>query len=233
MSIATLARRFTGSTPSPPKSPAVFDLPALEQRLATAEGIVPDLEHQRRQLLLDADAGIASAAEELARITSTLADARRTADDLRDMVAVARELQAQKDAEAREALRQSQLNAVRQHLRLRDAAAERFEAAQMAAIEAYRDIVEHSEKARAACPVGSKWPNRAFSLRGEIRDAAANELFRLGCQQTTTGAAADFPGGQRDLSNGFHPETAPQSLHAKLTAATTYVLHCMTGDPAP
>ena len=66
-SLASLARRAAG-LPSPPQTAAAYDLlPTLETRLASAEAAIPELEKQRRPLLLDADAGLPGAPEELAR----------------------------------------------------------------------------------------------------------------------------------------------------------------------
>jgi hypothetical protein len=205
----------------------------LGARLATAEAAIPELERQRRPLLLDADAGLPGAADELARVTQLLADTRQVAADVRDMIAEATEREAETNAAAREALCATQLNAVRQHLRLRDEATETFVRLQADAIAAWRLLVRHSEAARAACPVGRTWPVESLCLIGEVIEATAVELYRVGAHLDDIGRnVSGFPGG---AVADFRLRGAPGALTPlldKVRGASARVLAYLTGKEA-
>jgi len=208
---------FARRTTAPPSPTALALVPTLEARLQTATEAIPGLEARRRSLLLDADNGIEGAADELASVSQALADARRTAADVRDMLAVAREREAVKNAAAREALRQSQLASCRQHLRLRDSAAERFATAQAEAIAAWRELLVQSDRARAACPVGSTWPLGGLTTPSELHVAVESELDRLD---------SAFPGARRaDLRQPSEP------LAERLHTSSRNLMAAIGGQP--
>ena len=154
---------------------------------------------------------------------------------MRDMLAAATEREAEKNAAAREALRASQINALRQHLRLRDDACQAFVEAQTAAIAAWRDLVKHSEAAKAACPVGGAWPSNSLCVFGDLKAVTELELYRVGAGLNAVNQNRfGFPGGHvSDFSLAGRPGDIPPMVET-VRAASARVLARLTGkDDAP
>lgn len=128
----------------------------------------------------------AAAVAELAELNAAT---RTVEDELRSLAASHTEairLQALADHVARENLANSQASAVRAHLSAMKSAAKDYEAAEVARSKAWKALLNASDKAANACPVGMAWPPdwpsyqalsnlaawHAWQIAGEVRPSA-------------------------------------------------------------
>ncbi len=185
-----LARR-SGLIHTPAAPPPMNTLFDHADRLAAAEGAIAALEAKRPALLFDSDAGDPNAKADLLAVDADLAEARKTADDLRLVIAEGGRRLAAKDKAALAMIRASQVRATKEHLRLARNAAQSFANAQQAACEAFRLLLKHRAAAAAAAP-GGMLAAGSLVYPGEIIGAVQLDLWRLG--HDVQHPQASFPG---------------------------------------
>ncbi len=153
-----------------------------------------------------------------------LADAERHVETLRAAHAVAlRQDDAHLDGQ-RQALRQSQLEALRKHLHARDAAAKDLSEALAKAGAAYRALQDKTSKALAACPVGAEWPARAEFTAGHIERLVAAEMHRVSAGPDGKGA---LPGAATDPMHRHNAE-ALRPLSEVISQASAFATEKLT-----
>jgi small-conductance mechanosensitive channel len=209
--------------PQPP-----LQAPEIEQRLNHAQARVSELYAQRRGTALDAETGDTAAAAQLENLNREIAAANDRVATLRAAheAAIERDeatLQAQ-----RAALQRTQLAAVRKHLEARNAAAVALTAALDAAAKQFHILLERSDKAQAACPIGMTWPHGALCEADPLRNLVVAELYRLsatpGNKDGHALPGAGFPSSEYE----WQPATIPP-MAERVGAASAYVLAKLTG----
>ena len=145
-------------------------------KLSQAQDVLDQLEDQRGNaalLAIDNPAG----QKALADLKAQIATQKDHIGDLKAALAVA-EKQANELIQAqRKSLQKSQYLAASKHLDLLNAAATDYAKAIKDAATAYRTMHEHSNKARAACPLLTDWPGFALS-ESELIRLAGGEAYR-------------------------------------------------------
>lgn len=203
--------------------------PQIEPRLRAAEARLAELDAQHGVLALAdvmAEPGAKDNLDHWAQeIDAQRVDVRR----LRAAYRAAKEADDEAERSARASIRQSQIFACVKYLRDRDAAAVELSAALGTAMAAFRRLVERSERAQAATPIGSIWPLGAQTHFGELKHLVEAEIFRLG-GDPGIGNKRSFPGATcPDIRLLNQPEKVP-ALPDVLSAASAYVIATLKGE---
>lgn len=148
-----------------------------------------------------------------------------------------RELAAERVAKARAEVHRSQLNACRQHLSRRDAAAAKMSEHLQGAITEFQKAVQAAEKALAAAP-GAIPPAGSMCERVTFSQAVRHELFRLSAPlmaglDGTVAPSRAFPGAlPPDIRTMGEPDKQPP-LAEQTKAASDFFIATLTGRPIP
>jgi hypothetical protein len=202
------------------------DPAALQTRLADAIRRIRELESQYATVSLEWAAGGPAEAAKRDRLEADVTAAKRDRDALSAALALAREAEAIRDRENAAAIRATQVRAVVQQLRARTRAAVELSAAIEQAADAFRRMISASEKARAACPIGTAWPMGGLVEFHELRKLVEIELYRHGGDPSLSHARS-FPGGHpRDLSK-ISDLASLKPLAEELQAADDFVINTL------
>jgi hypothetical protein len=222
--ILTKARERITGAPSAPQAPSIAPrLQAARDRLAV-------LQAQHDELALDATLDVAGAKERLATLIAEIATARDALATLKGAHTAAEKRDAEVIRDQRAALRKAQLASVKAGLQKRDEAAVKLAEAIGKAVEQWKEVVKQSEKAEAACPVGSAWPSGAVTALNALQRIVANELYRVDGGHALGGASRSFPGASPTdfVSLGDASKIVP--LATRLSENSAYILASL-GDP--
>lgn len=204
------------------------DPATLQTRLADANRRIRELESQFAAVALEWAAGGSTEAVKRDRLETDLTTAKRDCDALRAALALACEVEAARERENAAALRAKQVRAVVQHLRARTRAAADLSNAIALAVAAFRDMVNASDKARAANPIGGPWPMGGLIEFHEIKRLVEVELYRLSQVPGSLNRARSFPGS--DPHNITLPDPASlKPIAEALQAADDFVIASLKG----
>jgi hypothetical protein len=222
--ILTKAReRITGTSSAP-------QAPSIAPRLQTARDRLAALQAQHDELALDATLDVAGAKERLATLVAEIATARDAVATLQGAHAAAEKRDAEVIRDQRAALRRAQLASVKAGLHKRDEAATALGKAIAEAVSHWKELVKQSEKAEAACPIGSVFPSGAITALNSLQRIVANELYRVDGGHALGGASRSFPGASPTdfISLGDASKIVP--LATLLSENSAYILATL-GDP--
>jgi len=218
----SILERALGAKPKP-VDPAI-----LQTRLADANRHIRELESQYAAVALEWASGGPTEAAKRDRLEADITAAKRDRDALTAALALAREAEAARERENAAALRAKQVRAVVQHLRGRTRAAAELSAAIAQAASAFKAMIEASEKANAACPIGSAWPMGSLCSFGELKKLTEAELYRHGGDPSLSHARS-FPGADaRDFTKAGNPASLTPIVDA-LQAADDFVINVLKG----
>jgi hypothetical protein len=182
------------------------DPAALRRRIAEQHALVQSLDAEHAQASLEWASGASGSSAKLEELEGRLGTARREARALAAALSLAEQHEAQRERERLAALSAAQIRAVEQHFAARDKAAEELAIALDNAASAYRRLVERSQKAHGATPLGMTWPLGSPWHVGELRALVEREIYRLSSNGSLSGAEI-FPGGKcGDLRNLNQPD---------------------------
>ncbi len=224
MSILTKARERITGAPSAPQAPAIAS------RLQVARDRLAALQAQHDELALDATLDVAGAKERLATLIAEIATACDAVATLQGAHTAAEKRDAEVIREQRAALRRAQLASVKAGLQKRDEAAAKLAEAIEKAVEQWKEVVKQSEKAEAACPVGSAWPSGAVTALNALQRIVANELYRVDGGHALGGASRSFPGASPTDFTSLGDASKIVPLATRLSENSAYILASL-GDP--
>jgi hypothetical protein len=182
---------------------------AIQAKLDAVRAALPDLESRVGDLAYQVELGDATATAKLATAKTALNDARDRIENLSLSLIRANAARDQATEASREKLRISQREAVRQHLAHRTEAGQRLAIAMGQMIEAWHDLVQHTEEMVKAAPLGEPFPAGTTSTFHEIKAAIADELWRQGGDPLNAGRG--FPGAKSsNLMFLNNPAAAPE-----------------------
>ena len=119
---------------------------------------------------------------DLAGLQKQLTAARERVAMIQAALKAAQERDQQLLQQQRAAMQKTQLNSVKKHLEMRDAAAADFVKHITDAAAAYHKLQDHSAKAKGACPVGTTWPIHDRGV-DQVKRHVQHEIFRAGGDQ--------------------------------------------------
>jgi hypothetical protein len=199
----------------------------IEGRITEAEADVTQLTTDHRRAALDAEANVPGAAERLISLLERLQAAQARVVNLRSALIAAQEEEELGRRRLQAKLRKDNLAKIAVAFGRRDEAADRLSQHIAAAVAAWHELLEASEKAALPVP-GIDYPPGAMTGAGELRRAVERELFRLGAVALDHGR--DFPGGQAyDVMVRDQPETI-QPLPELLKDASRIVTAILRGE---
>ena len=174
MTVLDTIRAKTG--PKPPTSTE------LKRQLETAQAQLANLEAQHGALALDALANVPGADDKLKDLEAQLSAQRSRIATLKAAHGTAGEREAAALAAHRAGLQKSQRRAAANHLSAREKAAIALSAALEEAAKQYRALIQSSEKAQAACPILTSWPNGSLCGFDAVRRLVTGEMWRVSAQ---------------------------------------------------
>ena len=204
-----------------------MNIAEIERKLASAQQDVGAFGHEYSEAALDALNGKPGAQNRVESLEAAHARAAALVKQLAAALRAAQERDAATLLANRAALRKTQLLACKSHLSTRDKAADALATTLFEAAKQWKILLEHSEKARAACPIGAQWPEGGAGAHGQLARLVTREL-RL----------ASFNAGLVDPYRSL-PGSAPIDdtpnllpLVTEMRQATACVLAAITGKPA-
>jgi hypothetical protein len=167
-----------------PPVPVGPDLaPSVQAKIDDATARIRAIQQEIPAASLDAVTEVEGAADRLARLQSHLAAVGDELATLQHAFGEAEKQDRRKWQQQRAAIHRSSWLAVKRHLDARDAAAQTMSVAIENAVQAYRDMLDHADKAMRA---GAALASTDLQTAGhrlapsELYKAASLELFRLG-----------------------------------------------------
>lgn len=214
------------------------DPAAIKQRLDAIKTELSELESEHATASLAWATGEATNATELDRIDTAIAGAKRDQRALRAALQLATEARDRANRERLEGIRRTQINAVAQHARASERAAEDFTAALDTGVVAFRKMIEARGKMMRACPAGSIWPGlNARCSEPEVRRMIQQEIARLSwIDGDLRGVEVAFPGASRDnvVVDGLDPLASPTTyptLAERFKSTNDWLLRYFRGEP--
>lgn len=210
----------------PPLTPSPNE---IEARIREAEASAAQLDAEHSRAALEAEGGASGASERLAASVERRQAHRARLETLRSALVAAREDEERRRARLQAKLHRENLSRVTAALDRRDEAAARLSQHIEAAVAAWHDLVDWSDKATIPL-AGTGLPPGSMTGLGELRRAVERELYRLGAGSIDH--TRDFPGGRaHDLELLDLPERLP-SLAAAVKEASGYAVSHVGGEPA-
>lgn len=210
----------------PAAKPAAVPIPKapdIAAQLATAENDLAALESQHGRAALDA---IAGSPDRLTALNGKLSETRERVSMLRAAHKAALERDEETIRAQRAALRKTQIAAMRKHIEARDQHAVALAVAIAEMAKHYHGLLDRSEKAERACPIGSQWPQHdgwAATKRYVI-----NEFFRVSASPGNQDGRS-LPGSEEpDARFTWQPDAIPP-LPERIAKASAGVLAIVTG----
>ena len=209
----------------PPLTPAPAE---LEAKIAAAEARLELARADHAQAALEAEGGLPGAAERLTRAAELRNAAFDRVEDLRGALTAAQAEVERQRARMQAKLRKENLARVAAALDRRDEAAGHLSEHVGAAVAAWRELVEWSDKAAIPVP-GGVVPDGALLKVGELRRLVERELYRQGARALDHGH--DFPGGRPyDVMMADQPDRLP-ALAEECKAASRWALKTLAEQP--
>jgi len=203
-------------------------LPAeVQKELASAQAQLADLEGQHGAAALDAMAHEPGAEGRLEDLNRKVVGARERVHTLTGALRVAREREEASILAQRAALQAAQRKAAIQHLRARDDAAVALGGLLEEAAKQYRTLLDRSEKAQAACPILTQWPDGSLCNFADIQRLVVGEMYRV----SATSGTDDWklPGAREPhLNYQWNPQAIPK-LGDQMKTASAFVIGKLTG----
>ena len=206
-----------------PKPIQPLQAPEIETRLKAAKARLAELEAQHGPAALDAVAGSLDASEHLADLNQRLTKVREQVATLHSAHAAAVARDAATVQAQRTALRKTQINAIRKHLEARDAAAIALSSALEEAAKHFHTLLDRSEKALRACPLGMTWPDATLCELDALRALVANEMLRASASPANREGHKFTDPTLPSLDYAFQPKAVPL-LADKIKAASQYTI---------
>jgi hypothetical protein len=150
-----------------------MNIAEIERKLARAQEDVGGFGAEYAEASLDALNGKPGAQNRVDSIEAEHARAAALVKQLSAALAAAKARDEEELRANRAALRKTQTAACKAHLNARDRAAEAMSTALLETARQWKLLVEHSEKAQNATPIGTRWPE------GDAAASAYGELVRL------------------------------------------------------
>ena len=209
-----------------PMAGATLKAADVAAQLATAENDLAALESEHGNAALDA---IAGNPDRLAALNGKLNEARERVS----MLGAAHKAALERDEAViqaqRAALRKTQIAAMQKHIEARNQHAVALAAAIAEAAKHYHGLLDRSEKAERACPIGSRWPQHdgwAATKRFVI-----NEFYRVSASPGNQDSRA-LPGSEPSGADTQWNPAAIPPLADRIKAASAGVLETITGKSA-
>jgi hypothetical protein len=199
----------------------------LKKELSAAEGRIAELESQHGAAALDTFAQEPGAQGRLDDLTRQLAAGRERVQTLRAAHRTALEREEAATLAQRAALQAAQRKAAIKHLHARDEAAAACGAALEEAAKQYRIVLERSEKAQAACPILTQWPDGNLCGLSDIRRLVTGEMYRVSATSSRDDRAlpgAHFP----SIETEWNPK-AIVPLADQMKAASAWIISRLIG----
>jgi hypothetical protein len=212
--------------------------PLIRARLGAAERALAQLEADQDRLYLADVLNEPGAADALTSWREKVEIQRHEVHRLRAALRAAEAADSAAKRSQDDALHDMAVNSVRQHLHARDRAAVELSAALETAAEAWRTMLERSDKAsRVFFGPDHRWPQEALCGLQDLRRLVEGEIYRIGAGSATrNGVARDqaLPGAVcHDLRLANQPERVP-ALVDVLKTATAHTLAVLQGkQPVP
>lgn len=203
----------------------------LMKELVAAKAQLVELEGQRGVTALDAFNNEPGAASRLEALNRQLAAGRERAQTLEAAHAASIEREQAATLAQRAALQAAQRKAAIGHLRARDAAGAALSEHLEKAAEQYRILIERSEKAQAACPVMTQWPDSSLCGSSVLTSLVQNEMYRVSAK--TGRDPLTLPGSQHPHVNLEWNPKGIKALGDQLKAASEFVIAKLTGKAQP
>jgi hypothetical protein len=162
----------------------------IESRIGDTEGKLREADAQHGHAALEAEAGLPGASERLTAIAERRKALNERLETLRSALVAAHEEAGRRRARLHAKMKKENLARLGAALDARDEAATRLSEHIKAAVAAWRDLVDLSDKATLP---GLELPLGSLVGVGELRRAVERELFRLGASMDHP---KDFPGAR-------------------------------------
>lgn len=202
----------------------------LEQRLASAEADLTALRGRLEIAAFDMASDVHGADRRYAEIGAEVVLATERVEALRIAIPAARKNLEAEQARNRDAASKAKIEAVRQHLRLRDQAIAQFEVSIGEAVTAWKKACSQADKARLAAPSSVAFPERvAITSTPDINRAVAHELWRVGSDPQSLSGVHAFPGSKSPSVNQRHNLQAIPSISEVMKKATAAAMDIITG----
>lgn len=201
--------------------------------LRAAESDLQAAESDHGQAALDAVSG---RPERLQEAEKRLSECRSRSATLRAALQAAKARDEQQRRELVAGMRKTQISAMKKHLQLRDAAAVKFTGLMEEALEQYRFLLQHSEKARILIDQLSRAMfNEAYSGGAMVEDfklirAVANEFARISAAPGSIAQA--LPGSELPSATYEHqPEKIPPMID-QIRKGSNWITARLSGQEA-
>jgi hypothetical protein len=178
----------------------------IARRIEAVRVTLPELEQRQRSLALAVESGLPDSEANLASAAAELRKARERLALLQDAQTEARDREAEQVRKAAADIRASKVTASKKHLALFGDAAAAFAPALAEAAKQYRLMLKHGEAAALASPDGA-FPKGSMTTRGELREAAMQEISRVGGDGRMGASHNSFPGGKFGPGKVYVPES--------------------------
>lgn len=208
-----------------PLTPSPAD---IEARIADAEAALDRANASHARAALENEGGLPGAAERLEAAVGNRQAAQQRLETLRSALRAAHEEEHRRNAARQAKLRKENLTRLTAALDRRDEAAVRLAEHIGAAVAAWRELVEWSDKAAIPVP-GGVIPQGALLHAGELRRAVEREIYRQGARALDH--AHDFPGGRaHDVEMIDQPDQLP-ALAEECKAASRWAISAVAEQP--
>jgi len=221
MSLLTKAR---GSAPA-----FAQQAPEIAIKLQAARDRLSALESRHDDLALDKLLGVDGAASALDKLVRDIATAKAELATLQGAHSAAEKRDAEVIRAQRASLYATQFRTVKANLDKRDAAATALSAAVAEAIKAWTVLVTCSQKANAATPLGTSWPDGGIFARSELQRLVGAELYRHDGGDAMLGNKFSFPGAAVELLDHQGRPDVIVPLADKLKQNSAWIVATLTG----
>jgi hypothetical protein len=211
----------------PPLTPSPGD---IEAKIADAEAQLSATDPDYSRAALEAEGGVPGAADRFAAVVERRKAIAGRLEMLRSALAAAQADERAHQARQRAKLFKDNLAKITAAFTKRDDAAQRLSDHIAGAAQAYRDLLELSDKAALPLP-GVSIPAGSLIGTGELRRAVERELYRLGA--TALDHRRNFPGGKsHDIELLDAPERLPALVDVVKEASAFALATVSAGAPA-
>jgi len=202
--------------------------PDIRRKLDALQARLGPLQAQLSELALEAELGNADAGRKFTSISEQVAEIKATTSKLNMAHAAAKARDEAAIVQQRASLARAQINSVRRHLAARDAAAEALAKSLKEATAHYQTVLDHSEKAERANPVGcGPWPAGAITSIGAIKPLVAAELYKL--MPGDAMRSSSFPGAAPKIFDHLGKADAFDGIAETLKKDTNDIMEKLTG----
>ena len=209
----------------PPLTPSPAD---IEAKIGEAEANAEQARAEHAQAALEAEGGLPGSAERLAQAVAQRQAATDRLETLRSALSAAHIEDQRHRARMQAKLRKENLARLTAALERRDQVAVRLAEHIGAAVIAWRELVDWSDKAAIPVP-GGVMPQGALLHVGELRRAVEREIYRQGARALDHGH--DFPGGRaHDVALIDQPDQLP-ALVDECAAASRWAINTLAEQP--